>query len=727
MFRNRLFLEWLGALLFSCLVAWWTSISPLGDRLDFQLQDIATSLVGGDRNPDIVLVTIDDESLAREGRWPWPRDQQARLIDRISAARPRAIIYDVLLLEPSTPEADAKLARSIAKAGNVLLPHSFVAAHDVPNGIEPALPIAPFADGAAAIGHVALDFESDGAVRRIELIKPALDNRYEHLTIASYRRINGRAPANLSQLDSVARPIVPFRKVHSYPEIHAASIVAGETPEGFLRDKIVFVGATAQGLGDTYPVPAMAGGAMSGVEIQANLFDRLSAGKLIRRVSTPLITGSSILLVILLFLGFRALRPNQLLGFTVGIAVLVIGAALLLPRLAGIWFPPGAAVAAIAVSYPLWGWRRLASVVDFLARESTNLRNIGETDRVEAVGFDEVDRQANRMESLVALVRDRFQFIRSIIRDLPDPIVVFDQDGRSILFNERAKLLFGEAETGLTYPDLIGASKGRVIPATGELRTADQRIYTVERAKLELSSEDAPAQIVQFHDVTAIRDAERERNEMLEFLSHDMRAPQVAIIAMVDDGQSGGKGDERLQRIRLQAQRTLKLADDFVQIARMVQTPLKREEFDLAGLAQEAADRAHFMARRAQVELLRTVPDEPAYALGDPALVARVIDNLLNNALKFSPPGSRVVLSVGRIENDPARVWLQIEDEGPGLPPERALDPFRRFGARDTAAGPSAGLGLAFVAEAARKHEAELTVESAPGEGACFRLVFAAA
>ena len=166
MFRNRLFLEWLGALGLGCMVAWWVSHSDIGDRLDFQLLDFANSLLASDRNPDIVIVTLDDRSLSREGSWPWPREKQGRLIDSIAAAKPRAIIYDILLLEPSTPEADAKLAESIKRAGNVFLPHSFVSARDAVSGIEPAMPIENFASSAAAIGHVALDFEEDGAVRR---------------------------------------------------------------------------------------------------------------------------------------------------------------------------------------------------------------------------------------------------------------------------------------------------------------------------------------------------------------------------------------------------------------------------------------------------------------------------------------------------------------------------------------------------------------------------------
>lgn len=723
MFRNRLLLEWLGVLLLGCLFAWWASATKVTERIDFQLQDIATTLMVGERDPSIVIVKVDDASLARAGKWPWPRERQAQLIDRIADTGPDKIVYDVLLLEPATATGDAAMANSIDQAGNVFLPHSFVAAQNAQSGIEPLMPIPPFAEVAAGIGHVALDFETDGAVRRIELLKPAQSGTFPHLTLVAHGE-GALAPAANDMIAQETRPIVPLREVHGYPEVHASDVLDGTVPPAFLSGKTVFVGATAQGLGDTYPVASLAGGAMSGVEIQANLFDNLGQGRFVIPVQPALAHLLSVLAVIVLFIGFRGLRPNQLLGFTILLAFAILGTAILLPLLSGLWFPPGAALAAIALSYPLWGWRRLASVVDFLSRESTNLRHIGETERIDASGFDEVDRQSNRLGSLVSLVRDRFDFIRSVIRNVPDPIVVFDRNGRSILFNEQALQLFGEGEEGLALQDLIGTNKGTIDQASGELAIGEGRVFTIARAPLELSSGDAPSEIVQFHEVTALRAAERERREMLEFLSHDMRSPQVAIIGMADDKATAQADQDRLERIKHQAERTLKLADDFVQIARMAEAPLRREEFDLAGLAEEAADRSHFLAQRYGIELIRQIPEEPAFVWGDPSLVARVIDNLLSNAIKFSPEGSQVTLSVRASPADRRKVRLQIADQGPGLPPERVNNPFRRFGSRDESRGASAGLGLAFVAEAARKHEADLKVVSEPGRGACFRLDF---
>lgn len=733
MFRNRIFLEWLGALFVGCLLAGWAASVELTQRFDFQLQDLATSFVVGDADPDIALVTIDDASLAQVGSWPWPRDRHGRIVDQLSSSGARAIVLDVLFLEPTSPEQDTALIEAMERFGAVYLPHTFMPARNAQSGIEGMFPAEKLAEVAAAIGHVALDFDPDGAVRRVELLKRGSDPNggdasFPHLTLQTFRSLTGNEPEVLEQFDSeFPRPIVPLRKVGSYSEVRASQVLRGEVPSSFFAGKTVFVGATAQGLGDTYPVPWSAGSAMSGVEIQANLYDNLKHGLFVQPVSKPVTILFSVLAVVILFVGFRLLSPGRLPAFFIAMLAGILAISLLLPGVTGHWSPPGAALLALLVSYPLWSWRRLSGVVAFLSRESGNLRNIGQTERVEMDGFDEIDREENRLENLVSLVRDRFRFIQTVIREIPDPIVVFDKDGRSALFNERAIGLFGEAQQDLTFQDLVSANRGRFDKDKRELAMEGGRIFTVARASLELTSGDAPSEIVQFHDITAIRNAERERREMLEFLSHDMRSPQVAIIGMAKDAGTPGRDDDRMARISEQAERTLKLADDFVQIARMAEAPLKQEEFDLAGLAEEAADRAHFMAKRFSITLQRAMPEEPTYVIGDPSLVARVIDNLLSNALKFSPEGSEVTLSVVRSPQDAGKIRLEISDQGPGLPPERARDPFRRFGPGDSSKGPSAGLGLAFVAEAARKHAAELAVESEPGQGACFRLDFPAA
>jgi signal transduction histidine kinase len=110
--------------------------------------------------------------------------------------------------------------------------------------------------------------------------------------------------------------------------------------------------------------------------------------------------------------------------------------------------------------------------------------------------------------------------------------------------------------------------------------------------------------------------------------------------------------------------------------------------------------------------------------LGDPALLSRLVDNLVGNAFKFSPPSEPVELVLRKV---PEGAVLEVRDRGPGVPPEDRQAIFRRF-ARGSAAvtgasPPGLGLGLAFVSEVAGWHHGRVELESPPSGGSVFRVI----
>ena len=131
-------------------------------RLDQTLFDAGVRLTGHRAPPDIVIVAIDDASLAAIGHWPWPRAVHATLIDKLAGAGTRAIGLDLLLTEPdSDPAQDAALGAAIRRAGNVVLPVAFLAG---PDGVREMLPVAPLRDG-AHLGHVDAELDADSILR----------------------------------------------------------------------------------------------------------------------------------------------------------------------------------------------------------------------------------------------------------------------------------------------------------------------------------------------------------------------------------------------------------------------------------------------------------------------------------------------------------------------------------------------------------------------------------
>lgn len=298
-------------------------------------------------------------------------------------------------------------------------------------------------------------------------------------------------------------------------------------------------------------------------------------------------------------------------------------------------------------------------------------------------------------------------------------MLVFDEEGELVLLNQQAEDLFGSlAESkGSFLAELLHKKNANLCKESGEISLVDGRVFLVAKSE---ESQVQKWEIIALRDVTAIRESERDRASMLEFLSHDMRSPQAAIIGL-STGKGGLKSEsERFQRIEAQARRTLKLTDDFVQIARLEHNGIEPLETDIGALLYEALDRAYPEAKRKSIAMISDIPAEPEFCHVDPLAISRAIDNLIGNALKFSNEGSSVTLSLVR-EIDEA-ILIRVIDEGPGLPPERMESPWARFGASDTQAGPSAGLGLAYVKRVIDEHGGEIVVQSVAEIGTTFNL-----
>lgn len=712
---SRLFAEW--ALLLVAAIGFialaqqddWT------ERLDLQILDFAAQGMAKKPDASIVIIEIDEASLAQLGSWPWTRDIHAQLIENLAVAQPQAIGVDILYIEPSTLEEDTRLGSAIAKAGNVVLAHSFDDIFGADISAVPVLPVETISRGAADLGHVGIKLDSDGTVRGFDLSIAEDGEDYPHFAASL---LNAAGARNGTQLPTKA--IIPYNKNGSFRTEPAANVVENAFIPDFFEGKTVLIGATAQGLGDQYAVPGYAGGLMSGVEMQANLLSAIRNDQLITPAAAMATLAVQVLAILVLFMVFWRSSPRFSLivaaGLIAGLVVMTIATL----RLGNIWIASGPAMLAILLAYPLWAWRRLATVSRFLETEAQTLRSAtDDPNRREGEGFDVVARQVSRVKMLSGEVRRNLQLVQDVINATPDAMLVFDAGGSVSMANDAARRLFGDncADNSKTFTDLIAASHGHYDEARKELEFDDQSCFLLAEAPIDPS---VGSKVYVMRDITGIKADERQRRETLEFLSHDMRSPQVAIIGLT--GSSGDTLDnaERMRRIESQARRTLKLTDDFVQIARISTEGIVREEVELSSILFETADRAFPLAYRKSISIVIQENEEPMFVKLDPAAIARALDNLVGNAIKFSSEGEKVVLSVD--VSDKRNFVIGVRDFGPGLPPERVADPFARFGAKSSGAGPSAGLGLAYVKQVIDKHGGSIEIETQAGAGTEFKV-----
>ena len=698
MTRRRLLIEWLATFAVALLVAGWAGWSGASARLDNALLD-RVLVRDGPASDNLVIVAIDERSLAQIGRWPWSRQRLADLVDRLHTAGAKAVGLDLLLSEPGA--GDPALGAAIARAGTVALPWGFTMAEGRSGAFTPLPPAPAIMAGGPALGHVALRPDADGVVRRVPL-QITLDGRtYPHLQLVLNRLASGKPP----RLPTIDSPLLPLHPAGSYRTVPASAVLDGTLPAEFIAGKVVLVGASAAGLGDLYAVPAGAGGVMNGVEIQANLFQTLAADNFIRPAPDWVQLAFALIVLGVLFAGFWQLSPRGGLLLALGLAAIAPLLALGLASDLGRWLPPGPVLLALVLAYPLWGWRRLDAVGRFLAAKAGRLAPAAPPDN-DAEGFDAVARAVGRLDFLIDAVAERRAFLQRVVEAAPDELCVLDGKGQVVLGNAGARALLGAALEGQPLDGLLASLGGQ--RSAGELVLADGRTFALSEGLSnapEVGTALAELHILRLTEITAIRKAEAERRAMLEFLSHDMRGPQVAILGLAE----GAGTADGLDRIGTLARRTLDLADNFVRLARLDHAAPECEMIDLAALADEAADRSWPQAKAAGVQVESRHDGEPVLLESDPQLLARVLDNLIGNAVKYAGHGAEVQIEVAALPHGGAS--LTVADNGPGLPESRRAEPFRRFGS--TSGG--SGLGLAFVMAAVHQLGGEVACTSGDG------------
>ena len=763
-FRSRrMLVEWWAVLVAATLAIVGISILWPPVRADNLFYDIVLRMNPPPPSQRVLIVAIDNRSLAELGRWPWKRELHTELIDRLTEAGPAAIGYDVLFPEPQSPGEDRRLAEAIARNGRIVLPD--IIEIPGPDG-APSLrvpPIAPLAEAAVATGHVVTRPDRDGVVRGIDRLTDPTGRRNLHMSeavVALVREdralLDAPKPPPEAPIYAPERDLIPFAgPAGTYAQLSFVDVLHGRVPNDLIAGRVVLVGATGSGLGDRFSTP-MSGTleTMPGVELHANYVDSLLNDRMIRPVPPWVWQLFSLLPVwaLMLSLLFLGPRVNLWLGAGLGLGVFVV--TLVCLSFFHVWLPPAMGLIAIGLIYPLWGWRRLDLASRYMVAELRELRaeeTVLPRHRGEVSG-DPVERQIILMHEAIRDVRDLRRFVAQSLDSLPDAAVVTDLDGNVLIANDEADALFERrlkgATTGRPLEDLfrsLDADPRLPDPRAAELMTNMRRMAILADGKspdagyetrladgtsLEIrlafftDSERKPlGWIARFADITALRASERQREDALRLLTHDMRAPQASILAVLE-AEGKKVPPELARRLERYAHQTLSLADDFVHLARAESGRFVVESFNLSDAVLDAVDDLWPLADAKKIRIVSDVPDEEALVTGDRALITRSITNLLGNALKYSDERTTAQARV-RLEGD--QVVCEIRDEGRGIAAEdlpKLFEAFSRLappeGAPAAAAAPGAGLGLAFVKAVIERHRGTITVTSQEGKGSTF-------
>lgn len=733
-------LSWLWLAIAASAVFALLAIHP-PNRVDNLLYDVLTRANARAADESILIVEIDDRSLARMGAWPWGRDVHARMVDQLSQAGARTIVYNVLFSQPARdPAQDRALGDAIARSGRVYLPEFLSdGGQGAPSDSVSSIP--EIARGAAGAGLAHVRFDDDGVVRRMAPFEPDGPNLRPDLMTVVHRATRPPGSPDVTRGDQETLLIAFAGPPSIYRHVSFVSVLDGEVPRDLIAGRTVFVGLTAPGLGPAFPTPVTPDAAsMTGVQLQASVLDALRDGRMIKPAGAWSRAGFSLTLLWLLIIGFLALPPRANLLLTIGLAFVGVAYSAALFWLGDIWLSPIATVIGLTLVALLWGWGQLGRVNDFIGRELARVRSVVRGRGVTPPPFtgDVVTRQASSLGEAITRMDDLRRFSADALFSLPDATLVANEQGRVIAANAAAQALFKPfqpALTGASLADLINLldplgqrfeldwpqAADRHDPI--DLHLPDGRAFQLQTV-FRRDERGAPAGwIVRLADISILTAAMRQREQALQLLTHDMRSPQTSILALLATTPDLPK--DTADRIAAYARRTLALADGFVQLARAEVTPVSLEPLDLADVAVEAIDEVWPQSLQRKIRIEQVGGETPLMVLGERSVLARTLVNLLGNAVKYSPPGSTITVTLSEQSSTSGPVvCATVADQGPGFSREEAATAFRPFQRFERPghglAGHGVGLGLAFVQAAVARHGGEVSCRSEAGVGAEF-------
>ncbi|MCP8998408.1 ATP-binding protein [Pseudarthrobacter sp. RMG13] len=459
------------------------------------------------------------------------------------------------------------------------------------------------------------------------------------------------------------------------------------------------------------------------------ILDLLAIG-ILRNGAAPLLSGLAILVifpVIWLAASGMLIRTSLVLS---ALGPLLI----MLPSLAGRFPNLTAADITSLILFPLM----MLAVAFAIRFASVNMR----------VQQRQLQAMGEELRELLAASRERERLLTTILDATDVGIVAVDSNGDQLLANNmmrRLQQIATPADGAANEDQHLVFAHDKVTPLPPDKRPIRRAIEGESFADYLVWIGEGPQQravstaarplmddggrltgaVVVFSDVTGLVEAIAANEELVSNVSHEFRSPLNSILGNIDLvlEDSEGLSDlavQRLEVVQRNSERLLALVADLtLEASSALKVHPKRT--DISGLVETSIGSAQAQAERSAVALVAHVPS-PLWAYADPLRIGQALDNLVSNAIKYSPDGGTVTISAAGTET---WVKLVVQDTGMGMAPEDAAKVFRRFFRAESArnaAIPGAGLGLSITKTILERHGGAIACASDLGGGSTFTM-----
>jgi len=368
--------------------------------------------------------------------------------------------------------------------------------------------------------------------------------------------------------------------------------------------------------------------------------------------------------------------------------------------------------------------------------------------KVNVYGTDEISHLAetfndlnDRLKYSMAKIEKEQRKLSSVLTNMSEGVIATDIDGRINLVNDSAGRLLGRNPNLLMNEDLIELLEIEDrVTSIEDLQTLDSLIIDLSDTDIYLlkadfsrildENEAVTGFITVISDVTEQEKVERERREFVSNVSHELRTPLTTMRSYLEALSDGAWQDENyapkfLNVTQEETERMIRLVNDLLQLSRMDQKEyvLHRRRTDFIKYFHRVLDRFEINLT-GKITLKRQMLKGPLYVWLDEDKMTQVIDNIISNAIKYSPEGGTIFCRVSILEKHGQRnLLIAIEDEGMGIPydyHDKLFDRFYRADKARTRQLGGSGLGLAISKELVEAHYGNIWVESTEGKGTTF-------
>jgi len=410
------------------------------------------------------------------------------------------------------------------------------------------------------------------------------------------------------------------------------------------------------------------------------------------------------------------------------------------------WLPDDAHQALSALSLPILYQNRLLAVMT-LVHEQTNYFTKHHLQLLTII-TNQAAIAIQNLQTFNQMQASQHQ-LEIIVQTIPDVLFVLDHEGYVILLNQPAVRLVDAEDrlqvVGIHFDRLVGRAPvltqvqafiketqangaHHAEPLTFDVRSdKHKRDFNVTVSMWQDEWQARYGYMVMMHDISQLRDLHRFKDEMLRLASHDLCSPLALItgyadMIAIDTPDMSSPVHDHIEVIQRTATRMNNLLEELLRIEQIRSSPLElHESIDVEKLVRIVLVNGRPAADRKGLALegvfnFRGTPN----IFADPVLIRQAMENLVSNAIKYTPPGGRITLTADDAEG---RFNFVVEDTGVGIAPENlpyVFEAFYRINSAQTEDTQGAGLGLSLVHDVIERHGGQVWVDSIVGQGSRF-------